>query len=34
MKAQQDPKALAAAREVLAGKGMLNPTSDEIAKQA
>ena len=34
MKAQQDPAALAAAREELAGKGKLNPTSDEIAKQA
>ena len=34
MKAQQDPSALAAAREELAGKGKLNPTSDEIAKQA
>ncbi len=34
MKAQQDPKALAAAREELAAKGKLNPTSDEIAKQA
>jgi len=34
MKAQQDPKALAAAREELAAKGKLNPTADEIAKQA
>ncbi|WP_370514685.1 hemagglutinin repeat-containing protein, partial [Pantoea sp. M_1] len=34
LKAQQDPSALAAAREELAGKGKLNPTSDEIAKQA
>jgi len=34
LKAQQDPAALAAAREELAGKGKLNPTSDEIAKQA
>lgn len=34
MKAQQDPAALAAAREELVGKGKLNPTSDEIAKQA
>jgi len=34
MQAQQDPAALAAAREELAGKGKLNPTSDEIAKQA
>ena len=34
LKAQQDPKALAAAREELAGKGNLNPTSDEVAKQA
>ena len=34
MKAQQDPTALAAAREELAGKGKLNPTADEIAKQA
>ncbi|KAA5999777.1 MULTISPECIES: VENN motif pre-toxin domain-containing protein, partial [unclassified Pantoea] len=34
MKAQRDPAALAAAREELAGKGKLNPTSDEIAKQA
>ncbi len=34
MRAQQDPKALAAAREELAGKGKLNPTADEIAKQA
>jgi len=34
MQAQQDPAALAAAREELAGKGKLNPTADEIAKQA
>ncbi|WP_233499028.1 hemagglutinin repeat-containing protein, partial [Pantoea graminicola] len=34
MKAQQDPNALTAAREELAGKGKLNPTADEIAKQA
>ena len=34
LKAQQDPAALAAAREELAGKGKLNPTPDEIAKQA
>jgi filamentous hemagglutinin len=34
MKAQQDPAALAAAREELAKKGKLNPTADEIAKQA
>ncbi|WP_325952830.1 VENN motif pre-toxin domain-containing protein [Pantoea anthophila] len=34
LKAQTDPAALAAAREELAGKGKLNPTSDEIAKQA
>jgi len=34
MKAQQDPAALAAAREELAAKGKLNPTADEIAKQA
>ncbi|WP_223822601.1 hemagglutinin repeat-containing protein [Candidatus Pantoea gossypiicola] len=34
MKAQRDPAALKAAREELAGKGKLNPTSDEIAKQA
>ncbi|WP_223822599.1 VENN motif pre-toxin domain-containing protein [Candidatus Pantoea gossypiicola] len=34
MKAQRDPSALAAAREELAGKGKLNPTPDEIAKQA
>ncbi|SFO40504.1 filamentous hemagglutinin [Candidatus Pantoea varia] len=34
MKAKADPAALAAAREELAAKGKLNPTSDEIAKQA
>ncbi len=34
MKAQQDPAALQAAREELAKKGKLNPTADEIAKQA
>jgi len=34
LKAQQDPAALAAAREELAGKGKLNPTPDEIEKQA
>ncbi|MCP1206361.1 hemagglutinin repeat-containing protein [Pantoea sp. B550] len=34
LKAQQDPAALQAAKEELAGKGKLNPTSDEIAKQA
>ena len=34
LKAQQDPAALQAAREELAGKGKLNPTADEVAKQA
>ncbi|MFB6327910.1 VENN motif pre-toxin domain-containing protein [Pantoea deleyi] len=34
LKAQTDPTALAAAREELAAKGKLPPTSDEIAKQA
>jgi len=34
MKAKDDPAALAAAREELAKKGKLNPTADEIAKQA
>ncbi|WP_428984154.1 VENN motif pre-toxin domain-containing protein [Pantoea agglomerans] len=34
LKAQQDPAALQAAREELAKKGKLNPTADEIAKQA
>ena len=33
-KAKSDPQALAAARAELAGKGKLNPTADEIAKQA
>ncbi len=34
MKAKADPAALAAAREELVKKGKLNPTADEIAKQA
>ena len=34
LKAKDDPAALAAAREELAKKGKLNPTADEIAKQA
>ncbi|TSH80146.1 hemagglutinin repeat-containing protein [Pantoea sp. paga] len=34
MKAKADPAALAAAREELSKKGKLNPTADEIAKQA
>ena len=34
MKAKADPAALAAAREELAKKGKLNPTADEIVKQA
>ncbi len=33
-KAKRDPAALAAAKAELAGKGKLNPTADEIAKQA
>lgn len=33
-KAKSDPQALAAAKAALAGKGKLNPTADEIAKQA
>jgi len=34
LKVQKDPEALAAAREELVKKGKLNPTADEIAKQA
>ena len=34
LKAQANPEALAAAREALRAKGTLNPTADEIAKQA
>ncbi|WP_262420563.1 hemagglutinin repeat-containing protein [Pantoea vagans] len=34
MKAKADPAALAAAKEELTKKGKLNPTADEIAKQA
>ncbi|MGC1149167.1 hemagglutinin repeat-containing protein [Pantoea agglomerans] len=34
MKAKADPAALAAEREELSKKGKLNPTADEIAKQA
>ncbi|MEN4744233.1 VENN motif pre-toxin domain-containing protein [Pantoea agglomerans] len=34
LKAQQDPATFQAAREELAGKGKLNPTADEVAKQA
>ena len=34
LKVQKDPEALAAAREDLVKKGKLNPTADEIAKQA
>ncbi len=33
-KAKQDPAALQAAKETLAGKGKLNPTKEEIADQA
>jgi len=34
LKAQQDPKALQAAREPLVSKGNLNPTAKQVADQA